>query len=347
MKRVRRWLLGVVTVVCLPIRCSAEELRAPEVPIGAMQWMPEKPEQFIDAFVSVIRKLIPAFQSEIPAAFVTALAVYACVLIVSLLGQTESGYSPADLSGAVCVSALLLQQSQTMYSLAIRTVSEICEYEKLFLPIITTAAAGQGAVTSASALYIGISVFTAVLSNAVKRILFPGVYILLALSIACCAVGEQSLKQIKETIQKGIVWVLKTTLTVYLSCLSITGIVTGSVDRTTLKAARTTISTVVPIIGSSLAEASEALLSGAGIIKNAVGIYGVFAFMAMMMSPFCKIGVQYLVLKITAVLCSVIGTKRLSSLVNDFASAFGLLLAITGMISIFMMIGTISFMRIL
>lgn len=347
MKRIPAVPLFISSITFFLIHCYAEELSVPQVPSSAVQWMPEEPEQFSDAAASVLRKLIPALQSEIPAALATAFSVYACILFVSLLSRTESGYSPADLAGAVCISTLLLQQSNTMFSLATNTVAEICEYEKLFLPVITAAAASQGAVTSASALYVGISVFTAFLSNLIKRILFPGIYMFLALAIAHCAIGDQALKQIKDQLQKGTVWALKTSLTVYFSYISFSRIVTGTADKSALKAAKATISTIVPVIGSSLSQASEALLSGAEMIKNSIGIYGVFAFTAMMVTPFYKIGIQYLVLKITSAVCNVIGTKRLSALVNDYASALGFLLAIAGTTCVFMMIGTVSFMRIL
>ena len=140
-------------------------------------------------------------------------------------------------------------------------------------------------------------------------------------------------------------WSLKTILYIFTGYLSITGVIAGTADAAAVKAAKITISGVVPVVGGILADASEAVIVGAGVMKNAVGVYGLLAVAAILITPFLQIGAQYLLLKLTAALCGVFGVKEASDLIEDFSAAMGVLLGMTGTVSFLMLISTICFMR--
>ena len=125
----------------------------------------------------------------------------------------------------------------------------------------------------------------------------------------------------------------------------ITGVITGAADAAAVKAAKLTISGVVPVVGGILSDASEAVIIGAGVMKNAVGVYGLLAVTAIWITPFLQIGSIYLLLKLTAIVCSVFGVKESSDLIEDFSGAMGLLLGMTGTVSLLILISTICFMK--
>lgn len=134
-------------------------------------------------------------------------------------------------------------------------------------------------------------------------------------------------------------------LYIFTGYLGITGVITGTADAAAVKAAKLTISGVVPVVGGILSDASETVILSAGVMKNAVGMYGLLAVAAIWITPFLQIGAQFLLLKLTAVLCAVFGVKEASELIEDFSSAMGLLLGMTGTVSLLMLISTICFMK--
>ena len=119
----------------------------------------------------------------------------------------------------------------------------------------------------------------------------------------------------------------------------------GTTDAAALKATKVTISSVVPVVGGILSDASEAVLVSAGLMKNAAGIYGILAVLAVFLSPFLKIGVHYLILKLTAAVCGIFGEKGLTELIGDFSTAMGLLLAMTGSECLLLLISTVCFLK--
>ena len=65
----------------------------------------------------------------------------------------------------------------------------------------------------------------------------------------------------------------------------------------------------------------------------------------MFLNPFLKIGIHYLILKLTAALCALFGAKRMTALVGDFSGAMGLLLAMTGSECLLLLISTVCFLK--
>ena len=127
--------------------------------------------------------------------------------------------------------------------------------------------------------------------------------------------------------------------------MTISGVITGTVDQSALKATKLTIAGMVPVVGGILSDASEAVLIGAGMVKYAAGIYGLLAVMAIAIEPFLRIGIHYMMLKITATLCGIFLEKEVAELLQDFASAMGLLLAMTGCVCVILIISMVCFMK--
>ncbi len=307
--------------------------------------MPESQDDFGQGILSMLHKILPEAMTEFRQALKTGLSVFCCSLLTAIMLGAGCSAAVAEVVGAVCISAMMLQSSGALVGLAVQTVSEVSEYSKLLFPVMAAAASARGAVTSASAISIGTSALTAFLNSFLRRMMVPAIYLFLTASVANCALGTNSLKQIRDTIRKFSAWFLKAVLTGFLTYMSITGAVAGSADKTALKAAKAAISTVVPVIGKTLADASEALLLSADIARNSIGIYGIFAFFGICILPFARIGAHYLVLKGIAALCSIVGSKRQTALVDDFAEAMGLLLGMTGVMCALSVIGVACFLK--
>ena len=307
--------------------------------------MPESQDDFGQGICSMLHKILPEAMTEFRQALKTGLSVFCCSLLTAIMLGAGCSAAVAEAVGAVCISAMMLQSSGALVGLAVQTVSEVSEYSKLLFPVMAAAASARGAVTSASAISIGTSALTAFLNSFLRRMMVPVIYLFLTASVANCALGTNSLKQIRDTIRKFSAWFLKAVLTGFLTYMSITGAVAGSTDKTALKAAKAAISTVVPVIGKTLADASEALLLSADIARNSIGIYGIFVFFGICILPFARIGAHYLVLKGIAALCSIVGSKRQTALVDDFAEAMGLLLGMTGVMCALSVIGVACFLK--
>jgi stage III sporulation protein AE len=179
----------------------------------------------------------------------------------------------------------------------------------------------------------------------VTAVFLPMLWMYLALSIAHGAVGEPMLDRIRKLLRWLMEWSLKLTLYIFTGYMTITGVVSGSTDAVAMKATRLSISGMIPVVGSFLADASEAVIVGAGVMKNAVGIYGMTAILAIFAAPFLKMGILYLLLKITTAFCGIFETKQVSELLKSFTAAMGLLLAMVGSVCVMLLISGVCFLK--
>jgi len=342
----KRILLTLVLIAMCTITVNAQDLTAPPVPEYAQKFMPDTHENFANGLLEVIRDVLLYIHPDLKEAGSVCVSIICIVMVTSIL-KTFSGMSEATVAlvGCMGISLILLKSAGSLINLASTTVQQISEYGKLLLPVMTAALAGQGGIGTSTALYAGTAFFDAVLASIISNILTPAVYLFLFLSIGCSAIREDVLKKIRDGLMWALTWSLKIILYIYTGYIGITGVVSGVTDAAALKAAKLTISSAVPIVGGILSDASEAVLISASAIKNAAGIYGFLAIFAIWIGPFMQIGSHYLLLKATGGICSTFASKSSTMLIQDFSSALGLLLAMTGTNCLLFLISMVCFLR--
>lgn len=334
----------ILSLFIQPVAASA--IQAPTAPRSAEQWMPSHTESLPDALLEMLRLILPELRPDLSEALHISAALIAAAILVSLLQFSKSSVtSVSNLSSTVCAATILLGSTKSLLNLAVSMIAELAQYSKLFFPVIAVGLASQGAVGSSTALYLGSAMFSTLLCNTLASVAVPIIFLFLSFAIAHSAIGEGTLKKGKDLVRKGIEWFLKTILSFFISYMGITGAISGTTDAAKLKAAKTAISSMVPVLGGTLSNASEAILIGAGLAKNAAGIYGIYAMFAIFLAPFLRIGIHYFILKCTAFLCSLFDAGNLAELTEDFSSAMGLLLAMTGSLCLLLLISTICFLR--
>lgn len=340
-------LLPLLIILCLiPGRCYAQELTAPAVPYSAQEYMPDHTESFSEALWRLLQEAVALAEPALADAWGVCLGVTALTLMVCMAAQFPGNTNRVvEFTGVVCVSVMLLEPVNTLIRLGTDTVQQLSDYGKLLLPVMTAAMAAHGGVSASAALYVGTAFFDAVLSSLAANLLVPLVYVFLCLSIASNATGESMLDKLRDFVKWLMTWGLKLLLYVFTGYMGITGVISGTVDAAAVKATKLTISGMVPVVGGILSDASETVLVGAGIVKNSVGVYGLLAVMSVYISPFVRIGVQYLLLKLTAAMCAVYSPKCISGTIASFSGAMGFVLAITGSMCLLLIVSTVCMMK--
>ena len=337
-------LIALLFIIAVPV--SAMDFTAPAAPEEAQKWLPDETENFGEGLLFVVRSALDVVQPSIMEASGICISLVVASLIVGFLSELSTDTKPVlELVGVIAAGILLFQPTNSLIRLGTETVQQGSQYGKLLLPVMTGVLAAQGAVTKSGALYTATAFFDALLTSAVSDLLVPLVYIFLCVAVGYHLFHQSLLKDMSNFIKWLLTWGLKIVLYVFTGYIGITGVVGGTTDAAMLKATKLTISGMVPVVGNILSDASEAVLVSAGVMKNTVGIYGMLVVIALWIGPFLRIGVQYIMLKITAGICEMFGSKKMSDLMKDFSSAMGLVLAMTGTVCLIFLISTICFMK--
>lgn len=276
--------------------------------------------------------------------------VVGVIAVAVLCSVAESGSLKGDINyvnfgGCLAIAALCLADVNSVAAMGRKTIDEMGIFSRTLLPTLSTVAASAGAISSAGAKYAATVMFLDVLISLTENLLLPLVGAFTAAAVASSVTGDGRLKAAVKLIK----WLCKASLTavvaVFTAYLSLTGIAAGGADAVSTKAAKAVISTVLPVVGKMVSDASESLVAGAGMIRNAVGIFGLGAVVALCAAPFLALGLRYVLFKAAAAAVGVIAGERIGALVEDIGAAYGMILSCVGTGAIFMFISILSMIR--
>ncbi len=246
------------------------------------------------------------------------------------------------LAGVLAVSAVAITDASSLIGLGKETISQIESFTTLLIPAITAAATASGSITGAAVRQMATLLACDVMITVINRLLLPLVYLYLAASAVFAATGNEGLKALSKLVSWVVSGLLGLILAVFTAYLAISGAVSSGADAVTVKVTKLAISGVVPVVGSILSDATETILTGASILRNALGVFGALAVLAFCVAPFLRLGVQYLMYKVVAVLSSCLVKGRLGELISCVGTAFGLVLGMTGACALLVMISLVS-----
>ena len=331
----------------LLIPAHAMEFEAPAAPPPVRAAVEQPADSFGEGLWNVarfaLRKLDPSLDRACRSLLGVCMAVLACGMLRQMTSGTAAGV--LDLGAAALAAGALLGPSLSLLRLGEQTVRQLNDYGKLLLPVMTGALAAQGGVTASASLYAAAALFNALLSEAITRVMIPGIYLYLALSIGAAVTGEALLRGLRDLLQWMTGWVLKGSLYLFTGFLAVTGIVSGTADAAAVKAAKLTISGAVPVVGSILADAAETVLVGAGLMRSAAGIYGLLTVLALCLTPYLQTGLQYLLLKAVSAFSASLDSGKTAELLGDFSAAMGMLMGMIGTQTVLLLVSTVCFMK--
>jgi len=272
------------------------------------------------------------------------------LVVVLLCAVTEGAYAGTGegtlqvvpVVGALAVAAVSVSDMNALIGLGREAIDSMALFSKALLPTMAAVTAVSGAPASGAARQLATLLFSDVLLTLIDRLLMPLVYVYIAAFTAYTAVGNEGLRRVAGAVKWVITSVLTTVMLAFIGYLTVSGVIAGSVDAVTIKAAKFTMSSMVPVVGGILSDAAETVLAGAGILRSAVGLFGMLAVLAICVTPFLQLGVHYLVYKFTATMAATVSSGRVTGLIDGIGGAFGLVLGMTGACALLLLIAMVS-----
>ncbi|MDR1132158.1 MAG: stage III sporulation protein AE [Oscillospiraceae bacterium] len=247
--------------------------------------------------------------------------------------------------GTTALSVIAIDNVHAFLGLGMNTLMTLSDYSKALLPAMCTAAASAGAVTSASAKYAATAMFVDLLITISVNIILPLISVYLAAAIANALLARDSLANVAKLLKWISTMALTLLVLAFTAYLGMTGLITGKADALAAKLAKAVLGTALPVVGNIVSDTAETLVAGAGMLRNAIGVFGLLAIAAVCVAPFLNLGLHYLVYKGTAAFSNALAEKRMAALISDIGTAFGLLLALVGSAGVMLFFSVISSMK--
>lgn len=252
------------------------------------------------------------------------------IVVFSKLGETlleERQQSISTLTGALAIAASCMGDLRSMVQLGKQTMDELSGFSAALLPVMASAAAASGSANQAGMIYSLTVLFSNVLLQMANAWIFPVIYAYLGLSFADTILRQERLKRLRELLSWGVKLLLKGFLSIFTGFLTISGVLSGPVDAAARRTAKSALTTFVPVVGGIISGAADTLLSGAMLLRTAVGSFGMLAVLAIFLLPFLRLGVWYLAARLTAALSGMV-ESGLTGLLDGVAASMGFILAL-------------------
>ena len=258
-------------------------------------------------------------------------------------GTGGSGLGVTTLAATLSITAIAVGDVNSLLSMGDEAIFNMETLGDVLLPTVSMATAASGTPAMAVVKHGATILFSDFLIRLIDSLLIPLCYAFVAANVAWAALGNDGLKRIGGLLKWLITILLSVVLLAFVGYLNLSGVISGGADAATVKAAKFTISNMVPVVGGVISDTAETLLAGASVLRNAAGVFGMLAVIGICVVPFFNLGVHYLMYKCTAALAATVSADgRITGLIEALGTAFGLILAMTASCAVLLVVAMVS-----
>ena len=340
-------LLSLTLLLAVPA-CAAEPARAFGVPEVEAAVPPEAREALGDSGTltsspdGLLARLLAYARERLADAAAEVLRPLGGIVTICLLGGLGESLAPGGQRGAdaltlgscLGIAVIGAEDVRSVLAMGREALTGLLDFSRVLLPTLATAAAAGGAGGAGGAAYTASALFSDLLLSAANSLILPMICACVALASAGAVLGDGRLDGAVRFLRWGARALMRALAAAFTAYLALTGIIASAADAAAVKAAKSVLSAALPVVGKLMADASEALVAGAGLIRSAVGVYGLLACAAVVLVPVLRLALRCLLFRAAAMLCSGITGARQTKLISSLADANGMLLGLVGAASI-------------
>lgn len=277
-------------------------------------------------FISYAKKLV---LNDVCAYAPLFAAIVAVTILCSLLSDAKSSYMSdsvgeiVNLVGFLAILTLIAMPVLSFWRETKNIIENIAKSSEIMSPIMLTLMVASGGKASAALYKPSLVFLTNGVIGAYSAIILPlsgliGVF-------SCVAIMSPRFRFSKFTEFFGAVikWLVGLIMTVFGVFLTIKGISAASYDGISFKAAKYVVSNSVPLVGGFIKEGFDLVIAGSVLIKNSIGIIGVFMLVMTVIVPLIRMAIFSLLLKATAALTESFSFSTASALLTSFSKTVG------------------------
>ncbi len=287
---------------------------------------------------SSVRDAVSDFGGKLRAALadaLTALAapVLACALLRALMDDRAQGAAMALLCRLTC-AALMMERFVACRAVAGEALSAAAKWIDAAAPVVASTMALTGAGRRAAILTPSAALCAKLISDGISGVGLPLCSVAAAVAASANLSERFRLNRLFALTRRGIRWGVGLLSAAFAGLLSLQGLLAAGQDTAAARAVGRMVRAALPIIGGEVSDSSGVLLSSTLAVRNAVGVAGMLAGIAICAAPIAKLALTALSLKLASAVLEPVADAGMARVVGDFGEVTQLLAALcaTGML---------------
>ena len=303
-------------------------------------------------FSAGTERLLAYVMEHVPDALRESVRPLAAIVAVTILcaaadsfAAGQGGGETAAFAGCLAIAVIGVEDVRSVLRLGSDTLHTLRDFSRVLLPTLTTAAAAGGSAASGGATWAAAAMFSDLLLSAAETLILPLLCGMAAASAAAAVLGEKRLDGAVQFMQWSGRTLLRALAIAFTAYLSITRTLAAQTDAAAAKTVKAVLSASMPVVGKLLSDASEALVAGAGLLRGAIGVYGMLITLAVVCLPVLRLMLRWILFRAASALCEGFAGERQSRLIARLGAVYALLLGLVGVAAAAEFLSIISLIR--
>lgn len=301
-------------------------------------------------FGGLAGRLIDLFFGELRLSLRVLALLLAMGIFMAIIQNLQSSFNrdgvaaAANLASAAYLTAIAVEAFAGARDYAVTAVDDLCRIMDAILPVTLSLMLSGGLAVSGSALHPIIYFMCSLLSKVVSMAVIPLALFSMALHILGSASTGVNVEAAADLCARISRYILSFIMVVFTGVLSVTRFAASSFDGLAARGLKFAVSSAVPVVGGSIADAMSSVAGGSLLLKNTIGAAGVAVIIGVALLPVVKIGALSLVFRIGGALMGPMGGERLADAVYRMAGCLETLVASVACVAVMMVIGVMALM---
>ncbi len=292
---------------------------------------------------NIFKKVLGIFTNEIKSAISISFKIIAVSLLCSVLKniQVHNKNNVGEIAFYICylfVVTLVINSYSNISTICTSSMNKVTKFMNTIVPLFFSLMIANGNIVSVNLMQPILIIMINIVNTLIVNVIIPIVFISLILNIISNISNEIEVSKLPTILQKTSVWTVNFVLGILIGILSIEGTLAANVDGFTAKTAKTLVSTVIPVVGKALSDASDSIIGAASITKNAMGVLGIIAIVGIVILPIIKALTMMMIFNISSALIEPLVDKRMSKCVADTSESIKIIVGLLSTVSILFVI---------
>lgn len=248
--------------------------------------------------------------------------IIAIGVLSNLLNGIKSKFSEksvGDLIHLVCFMAVVVLMIGIITNLSTtsgKSIQSMVSQMNAVFPILLTLMTALGAHACVGVFQPIVAILSTYVAEFFHYLIMPLFLFSFVFNIISNLSSSVKLNKFSEFISSLFKWGVGLVFTLFFAIFTIQGISAGSFDSISIRTAKFSIKSYVPVMGGYLSDGMDLILSSSVLIKNSVGVVGLLLIISTVLNPVIEIVVCSLLLKLVSAILEPLGDSRISNFLS-------------------------------
>ena len=294
----------------------------------------------------IYRGVLSLLGDEIVSAISLLGSILIIIIIHSLLKSFTENLSKNEGVGQIAyfieyilIVTLVMANFTSIINMMKEAISNLVGFVNCLVPILLALMSATGSVASVAFVQPLIIFAVVFIANTITIFVLPIALIATTLGIVSNLSERVQIEKISKFLKSGVTWFLGVVITIFVSILSLEGGLTSNVDGLAAKGIKSAATTFIPVVGKALGESVDMVIGSTALLKNSIGIVGMFVIIVICAMPIIKLTILTITYYFASAICETLADKKIVSLLEQMGGTFKVLLGIMFFVAVLLIIG--------